>query len=479
MQQNEPTFYTGLKIDNFRLLSHIGSGGTAEVWEVEDPNLNKWAMKIFSPTRGMDESAIRLFKLEFKNTEKLIHPNILRARKYGEYENRPYMIFDLCDSSLMKILMDRMHASKILNLSNPSYFSEELLAGVINQVAGALEYLHAKGMVHQDIKPDNILVKTGFNDENTYMISDFGVSTDIKMTILRDSQVLTDSNKGLTPDYASPELYQGDPIPATDIFALGITLYELCTGRPPVSNTSMTTAIALLNNIPVKTDLPGEYTQRFKMLIKKCIELHPDERPTASDLIRWTSFYQREQYWPDEMDNQDLNPPPAITGTFRDNLKKYGKPISIILVSVAIIWVLSGLIIPQFFDHEKSMLKALKQADFDKAALYYDKLDEDKKMKWNHLNNLAELQVSAMYTGKNFSYLVIKNKNSGKLGLLDMQGNMVMESEYDQILKIYDPKIVTVKKNGICGQYNIRTSNLNASGSCKVYRSYEDYLIGN
>ena len=47
MQQNEPTFYTGLKIDNFRLLSHIGSGGTAEVWEVEDPNLNKWAMKIF------------------------------------------------------------------------------------------------------------------------------------------------------------------------------------------------------------------------------------------------------------------------------------------------------------------------------------------------------------------------------------------------------------------------------------------------
>ena len=140
-------------------------------------------------------------------------------------------------------------------------------------------------------QPDNILVKTGFNDENTYMISDFGVSTDIKMTILRDSQVLTDSNKGLTPDYASPELYQGDPIPPTDIFALGITLYELCSGRPPVSNTSMTTAIALLNNIPVKTDLPGDYTQRFKSLVKKCIELHPEDRPTASDLIQWTTFY--------------------------------------------------------------------------------------------------------------------------------------------------------------------------------------------
>lgn len=479
MQQNEPTFYTGLKIDNFRLLNHIGSGGTAEVWEVEDPNLNKWAMKIFSPTRGMDESAIRLFKLEFKNTEKLNHPNILRARKYGEYENKPYMIFDLCDSSLMKMLMDRMHASKILNISHPSYFSEEILAQVINQVGGALEYLHTKGIVHQDIKPDNILVKTGFRDENTYMISDFGVSTDIKMTILRDSQVYTESNKGLTPDYASPELYQGDPIPPTDIFALGISLFELCTGRPPVSNTSMTTAIALLNNIPVKTDLPDEYTQRFETLVKKCIELHPEDRPTASDLVRWTTFYLSEQYWPDEMNPPVPVPKPVITGTFWNDVKKYRKPITVSLVLVPVIWILSTFLIPRFFNPEKSMLTAIQQLDLEKAALYFDKLDETKKIEWKHLNNMAELQISTIYSGANFSYLVVKDKTSGKLGLWDMQGNMVMESEYDQILKIYDPKVVTVKKNGVCGQFNIKTSKLNNSGNCKVFKSFDSYVKDN
>ncbi|MBK8888036.1 MAG: protein kinase [Saprospiraceae bacterium] len=89
-----------------------------------------------------------------------------------------------------------------------------------------------------------------------------------KMTILRDSQMLTDSNKGLTPDYASPELYQGAVITATDIFALGISIYELCTGKPPISNTSMTTAIALLNNNGFIPDLPQDYSQRFNTMVK-------------------------------------------------------------------------------------------------------------------------------------------------------------------------------------------------------------------
>ena len=139
MQQNEPTFYKGLKIDGFKLIRSIGSGGTAEVWEAEDDNLNAWALKIFSPTRGMDDSAIKLFKYEFIKTEKLVHPNILRARRYGEYQNRPYITFDLCDTSLMKLLHERIHASRILSMHNRAIFKEEELSVIIFQVANALE----------------------------------------------------------------------------------------------------------------------------------------------------------------------------------------------------------------------------------------------------------------------------------------------------------------------------------------------------
>ncbi|MBK7637026.1 MAG: hypothetical protein IPJ13_24190 [Saprospiraceae bacterium] len=131
MQQNEPTFYKGLKIDGFKLIRSIGSGGTAEVWEAEDDNLNAWALKIFSPTRGMDDSAIKLFKYEFIKTEKLVHPNILRARRYGEYQNRPYITFDLCDTSLMKLLHERIHASRILSMHNRAIFKEEELSVII------------------------------------------------------------------------------------------------------------------------------------------------------------------------------------------------------------------------------------------------------------------------------------------------------------------------------------------------------------
>ncbi|MBK9742670.1 MAG: protein kinase [Saprospiraceae bacterium] len=129
------------------------------------------------------------------------------------------------------------------------------------------------------------------------------------MTILRDSEILRDSNKGLTPDYASPELYQGVVVTPTDIFALGISVYELCTGRPPFSGTSMNTAIALLNNYGSIPDLPEEYSQRFNNIIKKCLELQPEDRPTAAELVQWSSFYLDEGYWP------EIAPIPATATT--------------------------------------------------------------------------------------------------------------------------------------------------------------------
>jgi len=484
MQQNEPTFYIGLNIDGFKLIRHIGSGGTAEVWEVEDANLNRWAMKIFSPTRGMDESAIRLFKLEFVKTEKLVHPNILRARKYGEYQNRPYIIFNLCDTSMMKILQERIHASRVLNVNRNALFSESELADIIYQVAQSLVFLHEKNIVHQDIKPDNILVQIDAEGRHTYMISDFGVSTDIKMTILRDSQILSDSNKGLTPDYASPELYQGAVLPETDIFALGITLFELCMGRPPISNSSMTTAIALLNNNGFIPDLPIEFSQRFNTLVHNCLELYPEDRPSAAKLFEWATFYKKEQYWPDEISQsrkdviKDQSLPKLETPTTSSsfNLKRIVKPVLGISFLVAIGVLLYLFVWPLFFNNASKIMHALNSLDIEKAADIYDELNAEEKEKLLHLEYLSTVILSRIENVNDRDFMIIKEKNTQKLGLIDKKGELLIPLEYDKILRIIDPSVVTVKKDNDCMQFDLlRKTNLGI-GKCKVYKSKQDYL---
>ncbi|MBK8829244.1 MAG: serine/threonine protein kinase [Saprospiraceae bacterium] len=473
MQQNEPTFYKGLKIDGFKLIRSIGSGGTAEVWEAEDDNLNAWALKIFSPTRGMDDSAIKLFKYEFIKTEKLVHPNILRARRYGEYQNRPYITFDLCDTSLMKLLHERIHASRILSMHNRAIFKEEELSVIIFKVANALEYLHEKGIVHQDIKPDNILVKTNAYNENDYLISDFGVSTDIKMTILRDSQMLTDSNKGLTPDYASPELYQGAVITATDIFALGISIYELCTGKPPISNTSMTTAIALLNNNGFIPDLPQDYSQRFNTMVKKCLELHPEDRPTAADLVEYCTFYHNEGYWPEHEPNPIPPPPEPL------NIQKFVKPIVGGGIIVMFIWLLWALIIPNLKTSDRELTQALSNFDIKQASSIYQDMTGEEKSKFAHLDVLAQLSKSRVEQGSNFAFLVVKDINTHKLGLMDKNGQLKIPVKYDQILKIFDPKVVTVKIGNICSHIDLISNIETVNGKCKVYKSRNEFLKDN
>lgn len=470
MHQNEPLYSPGIKIDGFKLIKHIGSGGTAEVWEVEDANLNRWAFKIFSPTRGMDEHAIRLFKLEFQKTEKLVHSNILRARKYGEYQNRPYIIFDLCDTSVMKMLHDMIHASRILSLKKRAIFREEELAKIICQVADALKYLHENGIVHQDIKPDNILVKTGFNENHTYMISDFGVSTDIKMTILRDSDILRDSNKGLTPDYAAPELYQGAVIPATDIFALGISLFELSTGRPPISNTSMTTAIALLNGGSIP-DLPEEYSQRFNAIIKKCLQLHPEERPTAAELVEWSTFFIQEQYWPDPIPVQT----PSLPSEAIDWLR-YLKPVSITFILISILCGIWFFIWPMFFNTEAKLNNSLSSFDIETAASIYQDLNSDQKAKYHSLSYLPNIISSRIETVNGQRYLIVKHKSNEKLGLIDPKGKLLIPLEYDKILRFYDPSVVTVQLGNVCSQYDLRTGVSIENGVCKIYKSRNEFI---
>lgn len=468
MQQNQPIFSKGLNIDGFRLVNLIGSGGTAEVWEAEDANLNRWAIKIFSPGSAMDEINLKLFRKQFSLTERLDHPNILRGKKYGVHNNRPYIIFDLCDTSLMKLLKERLYAKMTLRNDQPP-FREEEIADIIKQVTDALAYLHSKEVVHQDIKPDNILIKQGRDDdENTYVISDFGVSTELKMTILRDSDILKENNKGLTPNYAAPELYQGEVFKATDIFALGITIYELCTGRPPISNTSMTPAIALIHNpnyiIP---DLPDQYSQRLNCLVKSCIKLEPSERPEASVISGWADFYTREGYWPEDICKK---PAPPITDRFSGKWVKYAAVSVALILSVV---AATKLVVPYFRDPIGKFEKAIHNVDFVKATELYTNPEVKAKFpQYNYLTGEVTLKRTDEVKGKN--YHTLQNNQTQKWGVVDQELKLMIPFEYDGVLKIYTDDVVTVKKGSVCMQVTIENQPLKNPGRCTTYKSVRE-----
>ncbi len=468
MQQSEPSFHKGLTIDSFQLTRYIGSGGTAEVWEVEDVHMNKWAMKIFSPSHSLDDHAIRVFRQQFKIGEKLDHPNILRTKKYGEYNNRPYIIFDLCDTSLMKLLHDRLLASITLKLSESPIYKEEELASIISQVAGALDYLHQRGVIHQDIKPDNILVKSGLNNDDIYVISDFGISTDMKMTILKDPQNSGETNKGLTPDYASPELYQGVVLKSTDIFALGISLYELCTGKPPIANSAMTTAIALLNNNGFIPDLPDCYSKRFNDLVKSCLKLDPDDRPTAEQLRKWADFYLSEYYWPEEVSIIRSQKKPG-------NWSKYLKYAAIAIIVFLLLMVSGFFVLPKLSNKEHAIAHAVNQLDFDEARNIFEKLDQTRQSELAQYSYVVNAQLSRVDRVRDINYAIVRDRQTYLLGILNEKGLLTVPMEYDQILKIIDPEVITVKTGNKCRQIDIQNKDLNNTGNCRIYYSMDEF----
>ena len=121
------------------------------------------------------------------------------------------------------------------------------LKELIYQIVKTISYLHKSKICHRDIKPDNILVLDNLNGKERYLISDFGVSTKMKKTIMQETQMLVKEKSGLSPDYAAPEQFKGSPLKTSDIFSLGVTLYELCEGETPSRSNITCTAEALMN----------------------------------------------------------------------------------------------------------------------------------------------------------------------------------------------------------------------------------------
>ena len=205
--------------DRYELLKQLGRGGFSEVWLAQDKLTDvKVAIKIYAPGMGLDDAGISLFTQEFSLVFDMNHTNLLHPTYYDCWERMPYLILPFCKNG-----------SAFQYLTDNNRITETESWHLLHDVAEGLAYLHAKTppVIHQDIKPDNILI----NDENRYMITDFGISARIRSTLRRNQG---QESSGGTLAYMGPERFGPSPAPimASDIWSLGATMYELLTGMP-------------------------------------------------------------------------------------------------------------------------------------------------------------------------------------------------------------------------------------------------------
>lgn len=246
--------------DRYEILEKVGIGGMAEVFKGKDHKLNRFvAVKVLKEEFRENEGFVRKFKEEAQAAAGLAHPNIVNVYDVGDENGIYYIVMELVEGITLKNYIERKGRLTIKEATS-----------IAIQVSAGLEVAHNNQIVHRDIKPQNIIISR----EGKVKVTDFGIA---KATT---SQTTTSNAMG-SVHYASPEQARGGYVDhRSDIYSLGVVLYEMVTGRVPFDGeTAVTVAVKHLQEEMVPpsaycTDIPFSLEQ----IIRKCMEKSPDRR---------------------------------------------------------------------------------------------------------------------------------------------------------------------------------------------------------
>lgn len=260
--------------NRYELEQKIGEGGMARVYRGRDMRLNRRvAIKVLHAHHAADSGFLQRFHHEAQAAAGLHHPCIVDVYDVGQDGEIHYIVMEFVDGSDLKSLILRHGALPI-----------ERAVAIVEDVARGLEAAHQLGMVHRDVKPQNILV----NPSGEVKITDFGIAKSALSTALTETGIMFG-----TADYISPEQARGQPAtPRSDIYSLGVTLYEALTGRLPFSgDTSIAVA---MQHVGVDPPPPRMFNPQIpphlEALVLRALSKNPDERPASArefaDLLR-------------------------------------------------------------------------------------------------------------------------------------------------------------------------------------------------
>jgi serine/threonine protein kinase len=282
--ETQPTLVVGQVVGHYQILAPLGKGGMGEVYLAKDSTLDrKVALKLLLAEFTGHKDRLRRFILEAKAASSLNHPNIITIHEIGQIAEAHFIATEFIDGETLRqhIAKTRMKLPEILE--------------VAIQTAGALQAAHAAGIVHRDIKPENIMLRP----DGYVKVLDFGLAKlteQSHQSTSADSQVDTmvkaDTKPGTvmgTVNYMSPEQARGQSLDQrTDIFSLGVVLYEMVAGRMPfAAATSLDTLVAILEKEPVSLDqFAPEVPAECQRIINKTLRKDPEERyQTVKDLL--------------------------------------------------------------------------------------------------------------------------------------------------------------------------------------------------
>ena len=254
--------------DRYELEEVVGHGGMSTVYKAHDSLLERnVALKVLHQQYNEDEDFVERFKREARSVAQLQHPNIVTVIDRGEEDGRQYIVFEFIAGENLKELVVRKGRLDLRDALE-----------IANEIAHGLAFAHDHGLVHRDVKPQNVLL----NGDGRAKVTDFGIarSLDVDHGVTQTGTILGTSN------YIAPEQASGQPVDAhTDVYSLGIVLYEMLTGELPFPGESFV-AIAMKHiqePSPNVLDVRGDIPLRVAEMIDRALEKDPEQRFPTMD----------------------------------------------------------------------------------------------------------------------------------------------------------------------------------------------------